>query len=148
MLQVLPTHFSLLNCTVKSLSMLMASTGQSATQEPQLKHFSVSTSINLGTITEMPLSLKAFTIFSCCSSGISTSISPPLEFMNADKITIGTLYSIIIWEAIGCGTCSSVNLKRSLTTLYRPKSLDTSSDVIIPITFLSISTTGSAEMLC
>jgi hypothetical protein len=64
MLQVLPTHFSVTNFTDESLSMLMASTGQRATQEPQLKHFSVSTSMSFGMVTVTPLFRKAFIIFS------------------------------------------------------------------------------------
>jgi hypothetical protein len=100
-LQVLPTHFSLSNCTVESSAKLMASTGQSAMQLPQLKHLSESTSISLGTLTETPLWRKAFTTFSSIASGTSARISPPFEFMCADKIAMGTLYSIMICEAIG-----------------------------------------------
>jgi hypothetical protein len=113
-LHVLPTHFSLSNWTVESLVKLIASTGQSAMQLPQLKHLSESTSISLGTVTEMPLLRKALTTFSSMSSGTSARISPPFEFMCADKIAIGTLYSIIIWDAMGSDTWSSLNLIRIL----------------------------------
>lgn len=114
-LQVLPRHFSFSNFTDKSFSNVIASTGQRATHDPQLKHFSESTSMSLGTVTDTPFLRKAFTIFSCCLSGISASISPPLEFTWADKIAIGTLYFRTILAVIGCGTCSSVNLKSILT---------------------------------
>jgi hypothetical protein len=101
MLQVLPTHFSLTNCTVESSAKLMASTGQSAMQLPQLKHLSLSTSISFGTVTDTPRWRKAFTTFSSISSGTSARISPPFELMCADKIAMGTLYSMMICEAIG-----------------------------------------------
>jgi hypothetical protein len=114
MLQVLPRHFSLSNWTVESLAKLMASTGQSAMQLPQLKHFSLSTSISLGTVTEMPLWRKALTTFSKIASGTSARISPPFELMCADKIAMGTLYSIMIWEAMGSETWFSLNLMRIL----------------------------------
>jgi hypothetical protein len=79
-LQVLPRHFSLSNFTDESSSIPMASTGQRAMQEPQLKHFSSSTSISFGTVTLTPFCRNAFIIFSYAWSGTSTSISPPLEF--------------------------------------------------------------------
>jgi hypothetical protein len=113
-LQVLPTHFSLLNSIVPSFEGVIASTGQRATHEPQLKHLSLSTSISLGTETVTPRSRKALTIVSCSSSGISAKISPPLLFIWADNIAIGTLYWIIIWLAMGCETCSSENLIKIL----------------------------------
>jgi hypothetical protein len=113
-LQVLPTHFSLSNWTVESLAKLIASTGQSAMQLPQLKHLSESTSISLGTVTETPRCRKAFTTFSRMSSGTSARISPPFELMCADKIAMGTLYSMMICEAIGSFIWSSSNLIRIL----------------------------------
>ena len=115
-------HFSLWNFTDESFSMLMASTGQRATHEPQLKHFSESTSMSLGMLTLTPLFRNAFTIFSSASSGTSTSISPPLESMCADKMAIRTLYSRIISLARASGTCSSENLKSSrYHDFFRPK---------------------------
>jgi hypothetical protein len=114
MLQVLPTHFSLSNCTVESFAKPIASTGQSAMQLPQLKHLSLSTSISLGTVTETPRWRKAFMTFSSMSSGTSARISPPFELICADKIAMGTLYSMMICEAIGSFIWSSSNLIRIL----------------------------------
>lgn len=108
MLHVLPRHFSLLNWTVSFLSMFMASTGQRAMQVPQLKHFSVLTWMSLGMVTVTPRRRKASAILVSISSGNSTRISPPLLLMCAERITMGTLYSIIIWAAMGSATCSSL----------------------------------------
>lgn len=117
MLQVLPRHFSLLNSTVSSLFVFIASTGQSAMQVPQLKHFSVLTWICLGTVTVTPRCWKASAILVSISSGISIRISPPLLLIWAERIAMGTLYSIMIWAAMGSAACSSLTRMSNLAIL-------------------------------
>ncbi len=148
-LQVLPTHFSLLNTTERSSAKVIASTGHRAKHEPQLKHFSESTSMSLGKLTVTCFLRNALTTLSRDSAGTSASNSPPLELTCAVIMLIGILSSRTICEIIGCSTICSENLRRTRTVIsYLPNSLETSSEVTIPKTFFSLSITGKAEILC
>lgn len=117
-LQVLPTHFSLLKTIERSSAMVMASIGHSVTHEPQLMHFSVSTSMSFGRVTVTPFLRSACTISSRRSSGTSARTSPPLLLTCAVRMFMGTFSSRIICEMIGCSTIFSENRMRILTMFF------------------------------
>jgi hypothetical protein len=75
--QGLPMHFCSSKTTEESSLNAMALTGQREKHAPQLKHFSLSISINFGTVTVTPFFRKASMIFWTWVEGTSARISPP-----------------------------------------------------------------------
>ncbi len=116
--QGLPIHFCSSKINEKSSRNAMALTGQREKHAPQLKHFSLSTSISFGTVTVAPFFRKASITFSTCVEGTSARISPPWESMWAATMLMGTPCSRMTCAVMGCSTSFSENLRRILATVF------------------------------